>query len=113
MRCQPDKNANWVNLTDNDFETLLPLASKTTKAARRQCKERAIFKLFSLGVKTNRDDWVYDLTASTLGKLAYLIDVYKQKWKRCKDAVKAGGCLVARIKWTRERRSVAVAGGTP
>ena len=24
----PDKNANWVNLTHNDFETLLPLASK-------------------------------------------------------------------------------------
>ena len=24
----PDKNANWVNLTNNDFETLLPLASR-------------------------------------------------------------------------------------
>lgn len=31
---QPDKTGNWVNLTNNDFETLLPLASKETKAAK-------------------------------------------------------------------------------
>ncbi len=46
----PDKNANWVNLTDNDFETLLPLASKETKAAKTSKDIRAIFRKFSLGV---------------------------------------------------------------
>ena len=46
---QPDKTGNWVNLTNNDFETLLPLASKETKAAKTAAGERAIFKLFSLG----------------------------------------------------------------
>jgi predicted helicase len=43
---QPDKTHNWVNLTSNDFETLMPLASKETKAAKTAGKERAIFKLF-------------------------------------------------------------------
>lgn len=57
---EPDKAGNWVNLTSNDFDTLLPLASKETKAAKTAGKERAIFKLFSLGVSTNRDDWLCD-----------------------------------------------------
>ena len=56
----PDKTHNWVNLTNNDFETLIPLASKETKAAKTAAKERAIFKLFSLGVNTARDEWLVD-----------------------------------------------------
>lgn len=67
----PDKNANWVNLTSNDFETLLPLASKETKAAQTAGKERAIFKLFTNAVNTARDDWVYDFDGAHLqSKLA-------------------------------------------
>lgn len=31
---QPDKSGNWVNLTSNDFETLIPLASKARRSAR-------------------------------------------------------------------------------
>ncbi|MDH2918962.1 MAG: N-6 DNA methylase, partial [Sideroxydans sp.] len=74
---QPDKNHNWVNLTDNDFDTLLPLANKETKAAKTVGKERAIFKLYSLGVNTNRDDWVYDLSTESLKlKISYFIKKY-------------------------------------
>lgn len=54
----PDARANWLNLTHNDFDELLPVAAKATKAARRVKDERAIFKLFSLGVVTARDEWV-------------------------------------------------------
>jgi hypothetical protein len=46
---QPDKNAQLGEPDHNDFETLMPLASKATKAAKTAGKERAIFKLFSLG----------------------------------------------------------------
>ncbi|MDP2416071.1 MAG: type ISP restriction/modification enzyme [Hydrogenophaga sp.] len=62
----PDKNANWVNLTNNDFETLLPLASKETKAAKTAAKERAIFKLYGQGLFSGRDEWVYDSSSSDL-----------------------------------------------
>ncbi|MFM6368947.1 MAG: DNA methyltransferase, partial [Dolichospermum sp.] len=53
----PDKNFNWINQSDNDFESLLPLVDKDVKAGKA---EEAVFKLFSSGLKTQRDEWVYD-----------------------------------------------------
>ena len=70
---QPDRAGNWVNLTNNDFDTLLPLASKETKAAKTAGKEKAIFKLYSLGVSTNRDDWVTDFDQQTLNRKCRLL----------------------------------------
>ena len=96
----PDKNAHWINLTHNDFETLLPLASKETKSAKTAAKERAIFKLFSLGVVTNRDEWVYDESDEDLErKTRYLIDAYNAEVKRQQGG--ASGDLGTTIKWTR------------
>ena len=66
----PDKNNNWINLAVNDFDSLLPIASKETKAAKTQTQENAIFKLFSLGLVTNRDEWMYDYAPKTLAKKA-------------------------------------------
>jgi predicted helicase len=97
---QPDKAHNWINLSNNDFETLLPLANKGTKAAKTAAKERAIFKLYSLGVSTNRDDWVYDYSSSVLGqRMKFFIDQYliEQKINKFSD----------KLKWSRnlKRRS--------
>jgi predicted helicase len=88
---QPDKNHNWVNLTDNDFDTLLPLASKDTKAAKTAGKERAIFKLYSLGISTNRDDWVYDFSENALEqRMKFFIAKFlsEQKTNKFTDAIK-------------------------
>lgn len=75
---QPDKTHNWVNLTSNDFDTLIPLASKETKAAKTAGKERAIFKLYSLGVSTNRDEWVVSHNRQSLiEKVRYFQAVYE------------------------------------
>ena len=74
---QPDKSSNWVNLTNNDFDTLLPLASKEAKAAKTAAKERAIFKLFSNGINTARDGWVTDESAAGLAqKVRFFIEHY-------------------------------------
>ena len=62
-RVEPDKAANWINQTANDWDSLIPVADKRTKAAKTKGQERAVFKLFSLGVKTNRDDWVTAFSA--------------------------------------------------
>ncbi len=101
----PDKNANWVNLTHNDFDTLLPLASKETKAAKMAGKERAIFKLFSLGVVTNRDEWVYGADAdSALAKTEYLVSKYNADLKKLanvRNSKKLNEMLDYGIKWTR------------
>ncbi|HEY5998345.1 MAG TPA: type ISP restriction/modification enzyme [bacterium] len=90
---RPDKTSNWINLTQNDFDTLLPIASKETKAAKKPSQERAIFKLYSLGVVTNRDEWVYDDDPGALeSKVRFLIDAYNNEVARssaAKAAVRA------------------------
>ncbi len=72
-RIEPDKNANWINLTENEWDKLIPVADKKTKAAKSKGQERAIFKLFSLGVSTNRDEWIYGLTAAQTEEKALLL----------------------------------------
>ena len=72
----PDKKYNWINLADNDFDSLIPIASKETKAGK---SNEAIFNLFSMGVATNRDEWVYDVNRSNLiTKMQFLISFYHQ-----------------------------------
>ena len=99
---QPDITNNWVNLTNNDFETLIPLASKETKAAKTAGKERAIFKLFTNGVNTARDEWVYDLEGVSLRhKLEFLIGVYNKEFEATKARREVNAKLVNKIiKWS-------------
>lgn len=58
-RVEPDKKGNWINLTENDWDSLIPVADKKTKVAKTSGQERAIFRLFSLGVASNRDEWAF------------------------------------------------------
>jgi predicted helicase len=63
-RITPDKNHNWIHLAeDNDWDSLLPICSKEVKAGK---SKEAIFELFSLGVVTARDEWVYDFDSENL-----------------------------------------------
>jgi len=64
-RITPDEKHNWINLTDNDFDQLLPLIDKEVKVGK---SEKAIFKLFSRGVETGRDEWVYAINSKSLEK---------------------------------------------
>jgi predicted helicase len=102
---KPDAKNNWINLTDNDFDTLLPLASKDTKAAKTASKEQAIFKLYSLGVVTARDEWVYgDDLVEVKRKVSCLIDAYNADLKKlgaARNSDKLNDLLDYSIKWTR------------
>ena len=78
-RVVPDKNANWINLTDNDWDSLIPVADKKTKGAKTSGQERAIFKLFSTGIISGRDEWIYDYDEKILlEKCNYFLEVYQQ-----------------------------------
>ncbi|MCP9629575.1 N-6 DNA methylase [Rhodopseudomonas palustris] len=73
----PDAKANWINQTDNDFDTFIPIADKKSKVATNKSQERAIFKLYSLGISTNRDEWLYDIDRSRLTrKMRLFVDEY-------------------------------------
>ena len=90
----PDTRGNWLRVTTNDFNELLPLASKDTKAAKTSKAERAIFKLFSLGVSTNRDEWLYaDDPNSIRAQMAYFVKQY--------EAQRAGSEYGSSVKWSR------------
>jgi predicted helicase len=103
---QPDKAHNWINLSNNDFETLLPLANKGTKAAKTAAKERAIFKLFSLGVVSARDDWVYDFsrsaTASKAKEFIRLYEADRERWGHSGQSQRTNDFVSREIKWTSE-----------
>ncbi len=101
----PDKKANWLNLTHNDFDELMPLASKEAKAATTPKAERSIFKLYSLGVVTNRDEWVYgEGDDEVLRKVRHLIASYNADVVRLEGAprdARFDHLLDTAIKWTR------------
>jgi predicted helicase len=99
----PDKKYNWINQTDNDFDGLLPVVDKGVKAGKGQ---EAVFKLFSLGVATNRDEWVYDFEESNLrAKINFFCNVYekeKQRWKNSDKNTNINDFVDRSIKWTAE-----------
>ena len=69
---RPDSKSNW--LATNDYEAMLPLADKKVKAGKSR---NALFKLFSWGNSSNRDEWVYDIDATTeLAKARHMVDAY-------------------------------------
>ena len=73
---KPDERHTWLNQTDNDFETLLPLVDKEVKAGRGG---NAIFRLFSSGVKTQRDEWVIDFSREQLAeRMRFFVDLYNR-----------------------------------
>jgi len=70
----PDENNNWINLSDNNFDDLLTIADKEVKNGN---SKSAMFELYSLGVNTNRDEWVYDFSKMNLiAKMNYFCDIY-------------------------------------
>ena len=89
----PDKNGQWLNQTDNDFYEHIALIDKNVKNQKvgKAIEQKAIFKLFSLGIATNRDDWAYDFDKKQLEKkIKYFLNIYdneRKKWadKKLKD----------------------------
>ena len=93
-RIEPDTKGNWLNQSSNNFDTLLPVVTKAAKAGTSQ---EAVFALYSLGVATNRDEWVYDVCIAALAKKAkFLSEEYNRLLKE-KNATFPGT-----IKWSRD-----------
>jgi predicted helicase len=93
----PDKNNNWINLTDNDWESMIPVCDKEVKNGK---SKEAIFELFTNGIVTNRDQWVYDFDEKNLAKkMNYFTEVYNQDipTQRFED----------KIKWSRDLKNEA------
>ena len=75
----PDAKSYWLNQSNGDFNDLFPLANWHTKHADSATDEHPVFKLASPGAKTDRDEWVYDFSASGLrAKALFFADTYNE-----------------------------------
>ena len=114
---KPDVAGNWLNQSNSNFERLIPLADRQTKLAKSADEERAVFRLNSLGVATNRDDWAFDKDAEVLAdKIRFFCATYRNEMKRLSiekpDISSIGDWVDRSIKWTAELEQHLVKGST-
>lgn len=96
----PDSNGNWIDVSDSDFTDHIPMISEKTKSATKALHERAIFKLYSLGVSTNRDEWIYDDDSDLLAmKMRAFIERYASQKRHKSDPSKTE--WLPDLKWSR------------
>ncbi|MDE2780766.1 MAG: N-6 DNA methylase [Chloroflexota bacterium] len=113
----PDKRNDWLNQSNSDFETLMPLATPRTQRSKGTDDQQAVFGLHSIGISTNRDEWVYDFDADSVSdKILFFCRTYRDEIRRIEqekpgvDSI--GGWVDRSIKWTTELEGHLVKGDT-
>lgn len=56
----PNEAADWINQRDEHYDTYQPIGDKATKG---KPNTPGVFQLYSNGMKSNRDAWVYNFSA--------------------------------------------------
>ena len=103
----PDAKHNWLNQSNSDFGSLLPIANRQTKLAKSLTEEQAIFGLYSMGILSARDEWVYDFNENVLlDKISAFCETYQNEIKRFlvekPNSTQVGDWVDRSIKWTSE-----------
>ena len=102
---EPDKHGDWINQRNGDFDEFISMGSKSDKT------QPQIFKTYSMGVKTNRDEWVYQFSRtgliSTLQKMLsfYNSEVDRLSLKSEKEIEEGLNRDKSKIKWTTDIQS--------
>lgn len=77
----PDKHGDWVNQRDDSFSEFISLGEKRDKNVK------SIFSSYSMGIKTNRDSWVYGFSNKQVeNNIRNTIDFYNTEVERYKVA---------------------------
>jgi predicted helicase len=88
---QPDERYTWVTEgLQSEFPKFLPLGDKNAKATRVLSEGsfdfKALFRTYSPGAQTNRDNWMYDFdVVKLISKARRMIDTYSaelSRWQR-------------------------------
>ncbi len=99
----PDARNNWFNQSKTDLGSLVPVADRQTKLAKKVNEEQAVFRMYSLGVVTARDEWVYDYDIRGLDrKVSEFISIYEEARAEFGGKDIDGAQLGTTIKWTRD-----------
>ncbi len=98
-----DANGDWFNQTNPHFGSLVPLANRQTKLAMAAYEDHAIFRIYSMGAVTNRDEWVYDFNSDQLtSKVRDFIKMYEETRETYGGKKIDDTELPLDIKWTRD-----------
>ena len=89
QKIYPDANYTWLTEgLQEDFHDLIPMGTKEAKKIKGPVVNDVIFKKFSLGVSTNRDDWVYNFNQDALhNNVQRTIETYTAELDRWKHEV--------------------------
>jgi predicted helicase len=108
-----DGQHNWlVEALASDFTTFLPMGTRAAKSLQANGAS-TLFKLYSGGIKTNRDEWAYDFHKESLKqKVSLFIDTYNSevdRWGRRGHAITTVDQFVVyddhKIKWSEGLKS--------
>ncbi len=115
IKIRPNDRGTWLNqLEASEWDDFIPIADKGTKTTDTKRNERAIFKLFSLGVVTARDEWVYARNDNELDeRVSWFLKRYRKIRKRIAAVPKLkrrDAIGDAEIKLTRALKNNLVAG---
>lgn len=85
---KPDSKNNWLVPEHGDeYESFLPMGTKEGKRARGKNEAETIFKTFTNGVKTNRDEVAYDFNREQLiAEIQAQIEAYNGEVDRYRRA---------------------------
>ena len=96
----PDQRYDWLTQSQSGFPRLIPLATRATKFAKKPDDEQAIVGLFTSGVNTDRDEWVFDFDIGNLrNKVLFFSDIYNSLLDADDDSYDPA------IKWSRDLRN--------
>ena len=96
----PDNKNNWLNQSNSEFESLVPLVNRESKISKSVAEGQAVFSLHALGVSTNRDGWVYDFDVGSLRDKALF---FSDNYNALLDG--QGESYDPVIKWSRDLRN--------
>jgi predicted helicase len=85
LQMVPDANHIWITEgLHPEFVTFLEMGSKEVKAAQSNVLEKkTLFKIYSQGIQTARDNWMYDFSKEKLStKASIMIDTYNNELAR-------------------------------
>ena len=96
----PDSGRNWIDQGNPHYGNLMLLVNRRGKSAKTYDAEQSAFGMHSLGVSTNRDEWVYDASLANLNaKAEFFAGAYNDLLDK-KDS-----SYPPVIKWSRDLRN--------
>ena len=97
----PDAKHNWLDQSNSDFNTLITIIREKLSNRDVSPSTQTLFGLYSTGITSHRDDWVYDFDNDLLGiKVRAFINSYEESRAKFGGTNFQDSMLGTNIKWS-------------